>query len=164
MSNNELLLNKHIISRVHHAKMMSSLSPCTRGKVGAVIFDPLSYAIIADGYNGPPRKAGELCGGDRCVRTDQQIKSGTRCELGCHHAEMNAILNAVRLGHSTLGSALAVTCEPCLMCAKMIHHAGIAFVFYASCGYSRDGVVYLEKHIGEDNVYVLRDIVGKTSC
>ena len=143
MSNNDVLLNKHVISRIKHAEMMSSLSPCTRGTVGAVIFDPSSYAIIADGYNGPPRKGGNLCGGDSCVRADKKIISGTQCEVGCHHAEMNAILNAVRLGHSTLNTSIAITCEPCLMCAKMIHHAGMTSVFYTSSGYSQSGVAYL---------------------
>lgn len=144
MANKDLLLNKHILARLRHAEVMAHVSPCTRGKVGAVVFDPTSYAIIADGYNGPPRKGGALCGGRACTRTEFGIESGTRCEVGCHHAEMNAILNAARLGHPTLGAAIVITCEPCLMCAKMMHHAGIVSVYYLEGGYSSAGIRYLE--------------------
>jgi dCMP deaminase len=39
--------------------------------------------------------------------------------------------------------ALAITCEPCLLCAKLIHHAGIELVIYDAKGYSPEGVEYL---------------------
>lgn len=119
------------------------MSTCPRGQVGAVIFNPHNYVIIADGYNGPPRKAGSLCGGDSCVR---KCPSGTQIQIGCHHAEMNAICNAARQGASTLGMAIAITCEPCLLCAKLIHHAGIELVIHDSKGYSPDGVEYLKSN------------------
>lgn len=143
MINKKQLLNKHILARLRHAEVMEDVSPCVRGKVGAVVFDPSTYAIIADGYNGPPRKGGSLCGGQTCTRADLKIKSGSRCEIGCHHAETNAVLNATRLGHSTLGAAIIITCEPCLMCAKIMHHAGASKVYYRKRGYSSAGVEYL---------------------
>lgn len=124
-----------------------------------MIYDPETHAIISDGYNGPPRKGGSLCGGDVCTRTERGIVSGSSCEIGCHHAEMNALLNALRLGHCTLGAHIVVTCEPCLMCAKMIHHAGIARVLYLPKQYgSLEGILYLQQHLGEESVNVLRDI------
>ena len=46
---------KHIKLRIDQAKLLASCSPCPRGQVGAVIYDPESWAVIADGYNGPPR-------------------------------------------------------------------------------------------------------------
>ncbi len=136
-------MNKHIEFRLNHALQIETLSPCIRGKVGAVIFNPKSYTIISDGYNGPPRKGGDLCGGKECTRDNLKVVSGTRCEIGCHHAESNAIANAARSGVSTLGMAIVITCEPCLMCAKLIHHAGLDKVFYYSKGYSADGLTYL---------------------
>ena len=145
--------NKHVQLRIKHATLLHDLSPCPRGKVGAVIFDPTTYAIIADGYNGPPRKGGTLCGGDVCDRTARGIPSGSSCEVGCHHAEMNALLNALRLGHSTLGASIIVTCEPCLMCAKMLHHAGIGRVLYLSKQYgSLEGITYLQQHLSKEKV------------
>ena len=134
-------LNKHYNLRLEGARLLASMSPCPRGQVGAVIFNPHNYVIIADGYNGPPRKAGNLCGGDSCVR---KCPSGTQIQIGCHHAEMNAICNAARQGASTLSMAIAITCEPCLLCAKLIHHAGIELVIYDDKGYSPEGVEYLK--------------------
>jgi dCMP deaminase len=56
---------------------------------------------------------------------------------------MNAICNAARVGAKTLGMAIAITCEPCLLCAKLIHHAGIELVIYVAKGYSGEGLEYL---------------------
>ncbi len=122
------------------------MSPCTRAAVGAVIFDPTTYTVIADGYNGGPRGGGPLCGGSTCVRDDMKIASGTRCEVGCHHAEFNALANAASAGAATRGAVMAVTCEPCLMCAKLIHHAQLAALYDAPRGYSSHGVDYLRAH------------------
>lgn len=63
------------------------------------------------------------------------IPSGTRLERGCHHAESNVICNAAANGVPTKGSWLIVTGEPCLMCAKLIHHAGITKVLCVQGGY-----------------------------
>jgi dCMP deaminase len=103
--------------------------------------------ILMDGYNGGPRGGGTLCGGDVCLRTEQEIPSGTRLEIGCHHAEMNVICNAAANGVSTRGAWLIVTGEPCQMCAKLIHHAGIVRVILVTDGYAgENGVQYLEAH------------------
>ena len=59
---------------------------------------------------------------------------------------MNAICNAARQGASTLGMAIAITCEPCLMCAKLLHHAGITMVIYEANGYTRQGIKYLKNN------------------
>ena len=88
------------------------------------------------------REAGELCAGDTCIRDDQKIKSGTQVELGCHHAEANAICNAARYGQSTKGCWLVVTRAPCLNCAKYIHHSGITQVFSPK-GEDSTGIDYL---------------------
>lgn len=50
---------------------------------------------------------------------------GTRDDVGCHHAEMNALCSAALAGRPTEGSWLYVTDEPCLMCAKHLHQAGV---------------------------------------
>jgi len=136
-------LSKHFNLRLEGARLLATMSSCPRGQVGAVIFNPNNYVIIADGYNGPPRKGSQLCGGDNCIR---KCPSGTQIQIGCHHAEMNAICNAARQGASTLGGAIAITCEPCLLCAKLIHHAGIELVIYDAKGYSPEGVEYLKSH------------------
>lgn len=76
------------------------------------------------------------------------VKSGTHMEVGCHHSETNVICNAAAAGVSTKGGMLIVTGEPCMMCAKLIHHAGIAQVVLIRGGYAggREGVEYLTRH------------------
>ena len=75
------------------------------------------------------------------------IESGTRMERGCHHAEMNVICNAAANGVATKGAWLIVTGEPCLMCAKLIHHADITRVVVVDGGFGgQNGVPYLEQH------------------
>ena len=100
-----------------------------------------------DGYNGGPRGGGHLCGGDVCLRDTKEVQSGTRMEIGCHHAEMNVICNAAANGIRTQGAWLLVTGEPCLMCAKLIHHAGISKVIVVQGGYAgENGCLYLVNH------------------
>ena len=100
-----------------------------------------------DGYNGGPRGGGTLCGGKECLRDTQGVESGTRMEIGCHHAEMNVICNAAAGGVPTQDAWMIVTGEPCMMCAKLIHHAGIQRVIVVSGGYKgENGCQYLERH------------------
>jgi dCMP deaminase len=83
------------------------------------------------------------------------IQSGTRMEVGCHHAEANALANAMRRGIATEGTWLVVTGEPCLMCARFIHHGGVAKVLVVRGGYAGgdEGVQYLLRY-GVEVVYV----------
>lgn len=139
---------KHLTIRVKQCELLASASTCPRRQVGAIIVDPRSNVVISEGYNGPPRGAqGSLCGVGACQRDMMQISSGQRNDVGCHHAEANAIANAARTGASTLGCALVVNCDPCLMCAKYIHHSGITQV-YAPCedGVHIGGLAYLREH------------------
>lgn len=138
---------KHIRIRVEQCLTLATASNCPRRKFGALLLDPSRNVILMDGYNGGPRGGGHLCGGDVCLRDTMGIPSGTRMEVGCHHAEMNVICNAAASGVATRGAWLIVTGEPCLMCAKMIHHAGIARVLVVSGGYmGENGVGYLRAH------------------
>jgi dCMP deaminase len=136
---------KHLEIRKQQCKLISQASTCPRRQVGALILDPSTNSIVSEGYNGPPRGAsGSLCGGHICERVEKQVKSGTQNDIGCHHAEMNAILNASRVGTSTQNKWLFTLCDPCLMCAKAIHHAGIVEVFTPlTSDVHREGLEYL---------------------
>lgn len=139
--------DKHIQIRIEQCLALAKASNCPRRTFGALLLDPSRNVILMDGYNGGPRGGGRLCGGDVCLRDTQQIESGTRMEVGCHHAEMNVICNAAANGVSTRGAWLIVTGEPCLLCAKLIHHAGIARVLVVDGGYAgENGCTYLEQH------------------
>lgn len=76
------------------------------------------------------------------------ITSGEKMERGCHHAEMNVICNAAASGIPCKGSWIIVLAEPCMMCAKMVHHAGIAKVIVVDGGYlgGKAGVEYLREN------------------
>ena len=137
---------KHLKVRVAQCDLIATSSPCSRRKVGALIINPAANVVISEGYNGTPRQsAHDLCGGSSCLRDSKAVASGTQNDIGCHHAEMNAIFNAARIGQSTVDAWLISNCDPCLMCAKAIHHSGIVKVFvpYNLRGDHIEGLDYL---------------------
>ena len=139
--------DKHIRIRIQQCLALAEASNCPRRKFGALLLDPDRNVILMDGYNGGPRGGGHLCGGEVCLRDTEGVQSGTRMEIGCHHAEMNVVCNAAASGVACRGAWLIVTGEPCMMCAKMIHHAGIVQVYVVAGGYAgANGVQYLQQH------------------
>lgn len=109
-----------------------------------MIIDPKSNVMLSEGYNGNLRGGTELCGGAVCDRRD--IESGTQLEVGCVHAEQNAIYNAARLGTPLAGSWFIVNGEPCRLCAKAIVQVGASKVICIDGGYScSEGVELLKK-------------------
>lgn len=138
---------KHIEIRIEQCLTLARASGCVRRRFGALLLDPERNVVLMDGYNGGPRGGGRLCGGEVCLRDAHGVISGTRMELGCHHAEMNVICNAAANGVPTRGAWLIVTGEPCVLCAKLIHHAGIRRVLVVRGGYiGENGVQYLRDH------------------
>ncbi|QED30127.1 cytidine deaminase [Microvenator marinus] len=150
---------KHIKIRVEQCLALAKASNCPRRKFGALLLDPLRNVILMDGYNGGPRGGGHLCGDEVCLRDTMGVPSGQRMEVGCHHAEMNVICNAAASGVPCKGAWLIVTGEPCILCAKLIHHAGISKVLVVEGGYmGENGVAYLRDHgVGVDTVEGPRD-------
>lgn len=138
---------KHVRIRIEQCLALAKASNCPRRKFGALLLDPERNVVLMDGYNGGPRGGGELCGGDECLRDTQNVTSGTRMEIGCHHAEMNVVCNCAASGVRTKGAWLFVTGEPCMMCAKLLHHSGIDRVIIVGGGYAgANGVQYLLDH------------------
>ena len=139
--------DKHIRIRVEQCLALAKASNCPRRTFGALLLDPTRNVILMDGYNGAPRGGGRLCGGEECLRDTHNVVSGTRAEIGCHHAEMNVICNAAANGVATRDAWLIVTGEPCTMCSKLIHHAGISRVLVVDGGYAgANGCEYLRDH------------------
>ena len=139
--------DKHVRIRVQQCLALAEASNCPRRKFGALLLDPARNVILMDGYNGGPRGGGTLCGGEVCLRDTLGVQSGTRMEVGCHHAEMNVVCNAAANGVPTRGAWLIVTGEPCILCSKLIHHAGIERVLIVEGGYlGENGVTYLRDH------------------
>lgn len=95
------------------------------------------------------------------------IASGTRYEVGCHHAEANVVTNAARLGRSLAGSWVFCSGVPCLGCARLLHHAGVVKVLAIRGGFSGEsGAPYLREHgvdvVEVDPPFDLRAAVEKT--
>lgn len=138
---------KHIQIRIEQCLALAKASNCPRAKFGALLLDPERNVTLMDSYNGGPRGGGELCGGKVCLRDIHSCPSGTQVEIGCHHAEANLVCNCAAGGVATAGAWLIVTGEPCRMCAKLIHHAGIVRVIVIEGGYrGANGVDYLRQH------------------
>ncbi len=138
------------------ARTLSRLSPCPRASVGAVLLRPDRWSPLASGFNGAPRKSDKrLCGGECCDRDRLSIPSGRDTQIGCHHAELNAISNAAFEGVRLEGAWLVCTAPPCLMCAKAIHHSGIAKVLYENSNPERWGIMEGVSYLTENNVEVI---------
>ena len=118
------------------AKDIALRSPCiSRRRFGAILVK--DDAIIATGYAGTVRGA-QNCGIDNpCLKDlwgEEPYKSYEHC---CSiHAEMNAIINAARVGISTVGATLYLAevndrnDRPCFLCRRFIIQAGIKDVYY----------------------------------
>ena len=105
------------------ARLVSQRSTCLRRRVGAVIVK--DRHILATGYNGAPSGI-RHCSETGCLREKLNVPSGQRHEL-CRglHAEQNAIIQAALHGIALEGSAIYITTQPCIICAKMLINAGI---------------------------------------
>lgn len=112
------------------AKLVAKRATCLRRSVGAVLVK--DKRILATGYNGAPAGL-KHCAEVGCLRQKLNIPSGQRHEL-CRalHAEQNALIQASLYGISVKGSTLYSTCQPCLICAKMLINAGIKGIVIAS--------------------------------
>lgn len=116
--------------RCKQVSLLKAQSKCKRRGVGALIVSE-EDVLLAEGYNGMFRGGRNTCGEreGECSRIVEGVQSGCAAEVGCIHAEMNALLTCARLGRSTVGGVLVSSLEPCLMCAKMVVAAGIKSVF-----------------------------------
>lgn len=135
---------KHLAHRIKTCLSLASLSSCVRRKFGCVVIDPTANVILSEGYNGSLRGASEICGGSKCDR--EGLTPGTGYEVGCVHAEQNAVYNAARIGTSLVGSWFIINGEPCALCAKAIAQVGAVKVICVAGVFGQlDGVDILQK-------------------
>jgi dCMP deaminase len=142
------------------AREVASNSKCYSRKIGAVLVK--DKAIIASGYNGPPRGMhpcrytnafGDLWI-DGCPRKEQGFASGEGLHLcPAAHAERNALIQAARTGVSTKGTTLYCYCEQvCKDCAAEIVNAGVERLVYLDGGVPYDDLA--GKILAECNIIV----------
>jgi dCMP deaminase len=131
------------------ADLVATRSTCLRRQVGAVIMK--EKRVLTTGYNGAP-KGLKHCAEVGCIRTQNNIESGTRHEL-CRgvHAEQNAVIQAAYFGASIKDASIYTTNFPCVMCAKILVNAGIIEAIYKD-----DYVDPLSKEILNESKVVVR--------
>lgn len=112
---------RRFIRMAQHIAMDWSKDPST--KVGCVLVQPSTNAVIATGVNGFPRIVDEAPG-----RWQRPTKY-----LFVEHAERNAIYNAARHGHATEGCHAYLNWNPvasiCADCARAFIQAGVVAVY-----------------------------------
>ena len=102
------------------AEAVKEKSKDQRTKIGAVIVGK-DNEIVSTGYNSFPR------GIDDDVEERQQRPEKYFWMV---HGELNAILNAARIGVSTNGCKMYLTCGiPCSNCGRAIINAGITELY-----------------------------------
>lgn len=103
------------------ALVVAKRATCKRAQIGAVLVK--DRGVVATGYNGAPSglphctDVGCLMVEGHCVRTI--------------HGELNAILQAAKMGNSTEGTTLYTPYRPCAYCAKSLVAAGIRRIVFA---------------------------------
>ena len=100
------------------ASVIAERSHDAETKVGAVLINNNSGAIVATGYNGFVRGA------------DDSILPTTRPDKYEYilHAEQNLIANSARHGISMDNCSLVCTLSPCKLCMRMLLNCGITKV------------------------------------
>lgn len=150
-------MNKHR-TWLDATQVFSTFSKCPRQQFSAVIVDS-DNQVVSVGYNGNIRgQYGDLCGGDECLRDTYSIPSGKDTDIGCIHAEENAILNCARQGVSCIGTTLYINGEPCPKCCRRIAQVGIHRVVYCKKGYPIDGLNILKEN-GVETILMPMQIV-----
>jgi len=97
------------------AMLASERATCPRMHCGCVLVK--NKNVISTGYNGSI-PGDEHCDDVGCLIVDNHC-------VRTVHAEMNAVVQAARYGHSVEGATAYVTNMPCTSCAKALVTAGI---------------------------------------
>lgn len=107
------------------AYKVSIQSTCISKKVGAIITK--DNRIISIGYNGVPS------GIKHCneVFSEKTKEHSIFTRVKEVHAEMNAVLYALKNGISLENTVLYCTLSPCNNCCKLIYTSGIKKIVYS---------------------------------
>lgn len=111
---------KKMLSYHDRALTIAKQSPDEETKVGALLINPITGAVMAEGYNGFMRGAPD------------HLLPKTRPDKYQYiiHAETNLICNATYSGIKTEGCVLYCTLSPCTKCIRMLYQAGITTFYF----------------------------------
>ena len=113
------------------ARAFGRCSTATRLKVGCIIVDPETGAIVSVGYNGTLPRSSNVCEYSVETYDENGIKChGVRTKEEVLHAEENAIAKLAKGGFPAQNTWMFVTHSPCIKCARMIVATGIDRVFF----------------------------------
>jgi dCMP deaminase len=116
--------NKYIERMLMVAGVVAGWSTCPPGRQHGCVLAVDGKYIVSTGYNGTSS------GMPHCPC---EGKPKPFCEANCEavHAEVNAVINAARVGAQLERCVAYVTKEPCVGCWHVLHNAGIWEVHYA---------------------------------
>lgn len=113
-------MNPKLLKFVPVIEAVASLSKNPKRAIGAGIFTK-DLSIVATGFNDLSKGIPHLS-----LLYKQPGKG-----MYMAHAEENAIAQAAKLGHATLGCIMLTTgLQPCATCARLIVQAGIAELYF----------------------------------
>lgn len=122
------------------ADTVSRRSKCVRRQAGCVLVTR-DNAVVAVGYNGPPRYWLPLTGnadGPCDQWCERAITGGSMSYDDCPsvHSEANALMHADL--RELEGGTAYITSGPCLTCAKNLANSGVSRVVYRIAEVDRD--------------------------
>lgn len=117
------------------ASAVSAAADCSRRHVGAVIYDPTTFHVLACGHNGRAPGLPGCASSGACPRGKSGVPSRSTYLTGsgaCDavHAEDDALRQARDRGIDVRGMHIAVTCEPCEPCLGLLRHYALAAVVW----------------------------------
>lgn len=114
------LSTKKLTHLHERAEAIAAQSHDIHTQVAALLVDPKTLAISADGYNGFVREAP-----DKALPTSRPEKYSYMI-----HAEANLLCNAVRNGVKTDNCFVYVSISPCTHCLRLMWQAGIKEFYF----------------------------------
>lgn len=115
---------------MNFAKLISTLSTCSRLQVGSVVTNENLSKVYAIGYNGNSRGFPNKCDSEELGN------------CGCIHSESNSL---IKCGTNDQKKILFVTTLPCMRCAKLIINSGFKEIFYKEEYRDLTSLVYFKK-------------------
>ena len=112
--------NKKLNGYQLRAEAAATQSHDIHTKVGALLINPKTGAVMAEGYNGFVRGAP-----DNDLPTSRPEKYDYII-----HAETNLLCNAVRSGVKTDDAIMYCTLSPCVKCLRMLWQAGVSTFYF----------------------------------
>ena len=115
-----MISQKKLDNFYKRALVVSELSPDEQTKVGAILINNDSGAVISSGFNGFVRGADDI----------NLPKTRPDKYKYIVHSEQNLIYNCAKHGISTQNCTIFVTLSPCQNCTRALYQSGITTIYF----------------------------------